>query len=291
MAYKAQVLADSVSPDGVRLTTLEVTFPRFILAEFNTHRMFSRNSASSRAIPTEILIERVRTNPFIPETFNKRIKGMGVGETLEDKLHRRAEDEWRQAAIDAAYSAEKLMEIGIDKSRANRLLEPFLWHTVIVSATEWDNFFALRANPAAQPEMEIIARLMRSTMEMSFPRLVDYGEWHTPLAEAREGLDAHETTYNSAFVNWEIVKLLSASRCARVSYDRQHDDEAQEATIARANRLIDSFHLSPFEHVAKPMDQATVMPEIKFSGNFRGWVQMRKQIPNESNFGAVKAEV
>src|SRR3954454_17073296 len=98
MGFDAKVLADSVSPGGHRLTTVEATFPRFILAEANTHRVFSRNSASSRAIPTERNIERVTLDPFVPETFNQRIKGMGVGDALEAEEAEKARHLWVRAS-------------------------------------------------------------------------------------------------------------------------------------------------------------------------------------------------
>ena len=284
-SYSARVLADSLSPDDVRLTTLEVTFPRFILAEINTHRMLSRNSASSRAIPTEKLIDRVRNAPFIPETFNKRVKGMSVGRALFDDEATQARIHWIAASEEAARYAERLMSLDVDKSRANRLLEPFLWHTAIISATEWDNFFALRDHPAAQPEMQIIARMMREVIEMSHPNLLDYGEWHLPLVYESD----------RRVLEIEALKMVSASRCARVSFDKHTDDEPLAATIDRAQRLRESGHFSPFEHVARPVDDhgaAGGVPDYgmwnvewtDFVGNFRGWVQMRKEIPHEDNF-------
>ena len=186
MSYSARILADSMSPDGVRLTTFEVVFPRFILAEFNTHRMLSRNSASSRAIPSEKLIQRVLDDPFIPATFNTRVKGMGVGAALVGADASAAEETWLNARDNAVGAAEGLMGLDCDKSRVNRLLEPFLWHTVIVSATEWDNFWGLRDHPAAQPEMQITARLMREVYDASFPQLMEHGWWHLPLLSADE---------------------------------------------------------------------------------------------------------
>lgn len=284
--FNAEVLADSISPDGIRLITFEVTFPRFILAEFNTHRMLSRNSASSRAIPTEKLIERVRENPFIPLTFNKRVKGMGVGEALDEVKQAQARAWWRGSAMEACERAQGLMEYGIDKSRANRLLEPFMWHTAIVSATEWDNFFALRDNEAAQPEFQITAHKMREAMEASVPEELSYGEWHLPLVEPWEVVR----------LGWERSKYISASRCARVSFDRHRDREDLEVTFQRAIRLKDSGHLSPFEHVARPQEARDLGPmeampeEPWFIGNFRGWLQMRKEIPHEENFGALSAQ-
>jgi hypothetical protein len=303
VSYASRVLADSISPDGVRLTTLLVTFPRFILAEVNTHRMLSRNSASSRAIPTEKLIERVRTNPFVPETFNKRVKGMGVGAVLESQDLSSARAEWLMASENAAAHAEALMKLDVDKSRANRLLEPFMWHTAIISATEWDNFFALRDHPAAQPEFQIVAKLMRASIEGSTPLELGYDQWHLPLitfeewdnlelgrGEAqrhKDGLPSDVTPHRFR-EHVERIKLVSAGRCARVSFDTHENWEPWDASEERAKKLMTNGHFSPFEHVARPFSGGEPHPPLGFFvGNFRGWVQMRKEIPHEDNFALV----
>lgn len=268
--FSTRILADSVNPDGVRLTTFEATFPRFILAEVNTHRMLSRNSASSRAIPTEKQIERVREHPFVPLTFNERVKGMGVGEVHEDQ--ERCRMIWLSARNRAVEAADGLNQIGVDKSRVNRLLEPFMWHTAIISATEWDNFFGLRDHEAAQPEFRMIAGMMREAMAASEPmQFATIDAWHLPLVTEWE---------RENILSWEKLKLMSASRCARVSFDKHTESEEIEATLERARRLMTSVpaHLSPFEHVARPSDASPL-----FCGNFRGWIQMRKEIANESN--------
>jgi thymidylate synthase ThyX len=197
ITYDVKVLADSISPDGVRLTTLQCRYPRFIHSEMLRHRVFSHSVASSRAIPTEKQIERVRENPFVPETFNKRVKGMGVGEALDPEAQQDARDAWLWAADHAAMIAEKLNAIGIDKSRANRLLEPFIWVDDIITATEWDNFFALRDHPAAQPEFQILAQIMRAALKTSEPRHVGYDSWHLPYVkdeEVKEDLARPTTT-------------------------------------------------------------------------------------------------
>lgn len=278
MNTNVTILADSISLDGVRLTTMQTEYPRFIHSEMLRHRMFSHSVASSRAIPTEKNIERVRTDPFVPTTFNKRVKGMGVGDELDPVDQDRARETWLHAAEAAADAAEKLNEIGIDKSRANRLLEPFIYVTDIITATEWDNFFALRDHPAAQPEFQQLARLMREALEESTPWTINYGEWHLPLTS-----DFPMDSFNG---DWEPWKRISAGRCARVSFDKQNEAETPEASEERAHRLIASGHLSPFEHVARPMvNDGTHDPAQEFEGNFRGWVQMRKEIANEANFG------
>ena len=147
----ATIIADSKNEFGNRITTMVATFPRYILAELNTHRMFSRNSASSRAIPFEKMLKSVEENPFIPIAWQKDHKGMQGGEYILPASHENdkpcAEDlqsQWLEARDSAVYNAKLLANYGTTKQLCNRLLEPFMWHTVIITATEWENFFALR---------------------------------------------------------------------------------------------------------------------------------------------------
>lgn len=151
---QAKIVADSVNEFGNRITTMMVTFPRFILAELNTHRMFSRNSASSRAIPFEKMLKSVKENPFIPIAWQKDHKGMQGTEYLDDNmLHPQYKDgsclyyadiAWREALQSAISTAKELAKSQVTKQLCNRLLEPFMWHTVLITATEFENFFALR---------------------------------------------------------------------------------------------------------------------------------------------------
>lgn len=296
-SYEAQVLADSVSPHGPRLFTIQATFPRFILAEVNTHRVFSRNSASSRAIPPEKLIERVRENPFVPETFNRRVKGMGVGAEVEDYHYTDAVFAWLESRDQAVASAEKLSSIGIDKSRINRLLEPFMWHTAIITSTEWDNFFALRCPPGekatidfpAQLEFQKIAILMRRAMRASESREVDYGQWHLPLIDPDEvqQVDPSEiTSRTDEDAGWIFWARVSAGRCARVSFDTHENYEDPFDSYARqSDRLESNGHLSPAEHPATPNDP--LQWNAKSRSNLRGWTQLRKLIPDEDNLVGV----
>lgn len=270
MSYAAEILADSISPGDVRLTTLSVTFPRFILAEINTHRVLSKNSASSRAIPPETHIQRVIEHPFVPD-FGSRVTGMGEG-PLDARSQKEAKRQWLLARDLAVATARALNKLNIDKSRINRLIEPFMWHTAIISGTEWSNFFALRTNEGAQAEFREIAALMRAVMLGSIPVRLDAGEWHTPLVPADECAD----------VGWETAKKLSASRCARVSYDKQHDSEDAAKSLVRHDRLMSSGHLSPFEHVATP----NIKRPHAFTLNFRGWQQYRFFIPYQDDYGA-----
>ncbi len=139
----AKIVADSITATGDRLTTLEIVFPRYILAELNTHRLFSKNSASSRAIPFEKMAREVVNNPFIPYAWQKDHKGMQGNEYITDD--RLTHGSWLRARNNAIQEASMLnMNIEVTKQLANRLLEPFMYHKVLISATEWENFFNLR---------------------------------------------------------------------------------------------------------------------------------------------------
>lgn len=299
MAFGARILKDSLSLAGIRLTTMEITLPRFCLSEFNTHRMFSRNSSSSRAIPVEKRIEAVETDPFIPEVFGKNKKGMQASdEVLDDARIVLANHTWDMACKSAISRAKQLALLGVHKQLANRLIEPFCWQTVICSATEWNNFFALRCHPDAQPEIMKVALMMRDLYETSIPQKVAYDSWHMPLVDDSEIVEVLD---KEGHVGWERLKMISAGRCARVSYLTHDGKREQQADVDLAVRLKTSGHLSPFEHVARPMSeedaQSIVLdqldtcgtfspePDIKnmFSGNYRSWIQMRKEIPGEND--------
>jgi thymidylate synthase ThyX len=304
MAFDAKVLADSLSPAGYRLTTLEATFPRFVLAEFNTHRAFSRNSASSRAIPIAKQLRRVLEDPYVPIEFGSNQPGMQAGPALDGEKREAAEREWLRARDDAvrrvlglvgdpsAFSPDddlleaalQVEEVGrnraqpaewlnVHKQVANRLLEPFMWHTVIVTATEWDNFWNLRCHPDAQPEIRLIAERMRAAMEASDPRELGWEEWHLPLVRPEDREEVASTE--------DLVKV-SVGRCARVSYLTHAGKRDLDADIELHQRLLESGHMSPLEHPARPLSAAE-LEEGEWSGNFRGWRPYRKDIPNEEN--------
>lgn len=301
MTYAAKILADSIdNREQARLTTMEATFPRFILAEFNTHRVFSRNSASSRAIPVEKRIAQVRENPFVPEAFTKNQKGMQADVTLADAQQSTAEMIWRKAAESACVEAEALAALGVHKQHANRLIEPFCWHTVVVTSTEWKNFFRLRTDKAAQPEMQIIAKLMREAYEASEPRVLHPGDWHlpyvdvaieSPLVYSLPGVPLTATAIDPSLPDDEVRKIVeraflpyiaaSVVRCAAVSYERQHAERPLEELLARHDNLAASGHWSPFEHQAKVADRSR--GELPRPGNFRPpWTQYRKMFDGES---------
>ncbi len=283
----ARVIADSLSPDGVRITTVEATMPLIVLAEANTHRDRERNSASSRAIPIEKMIQRVVSDPFVPEDWGRNSKGMQAHGSLDEGLSLRAKMAWLDARWHMVAAVNTLHELGVHKQLANRLLEPFQWHTVIMTATEWSNFFNLRCSPQAQPEIERTASAIREAMHVSEPRVLAHGEWHLPFVDER---DAELTLADKLRV--------STARLARVSYlthngirDVQHDFDLHDS-------LLSAGHMSPFGHPARPMTRADVEDRMRFlgatgvdwgrarisdhfSGPFRGWVQYRKTIPGE----------
>lgn len=307
MSFDANILADSMSPDGVRLTTMEITFPRIILAELNTHRMLSKSSASSRAIPVEKMIRRVLEDPYVPSSWGKNQKGMVASEDIDPENALRSQTQWLLARDAAVSHARNLLDIGIHKQTTNRLLEPFMWHTVIVTATEWSNFFHLRNNAQAHPDMQTIARMMQALYEdpARTPEPLKYGEWHLPLvgldeieAWIIEGLpnspDIQPELLAKHAVKYDFFKKISAGRCARTSY-LTHDGKRD---LSEDNRLHDDLlrngHMAPLEHVARPAtedDDVFMMckanqygrtgPTQQWSGNLRGWVQYRKTIPYE----------
>lgn len=260
--YACAVRGDSLSPDGVRLTTLEVTFPRYVLAEVNTHRVFSRNSASSRAIPVAKRIAAVRENPFVPP-FGKNQRGMQAGEDLGDEDAQTAELIWRHAALKAAEYAEQLAELEVHKQVANRLLEPFVWHEAILTSTAWENFLNQRdpvRSPLADPAIQPAARLIAEALESSEPIELAPGEFHLPYIRPEDHEEAHawamiRTDLTGVDVDpQEILRRVSTARCARVSY-LTHDgrrDMSKDLQLYRDLVSARPMHASPLEHVAKP---------------------------------------
>lgn len=274
MSYEAKIIADSISETDDRLTTMEITFPRMSLCEFNTHRAFSRNSSSSRAMPLAKRIEQVRQDPFVPEYWGENQSGMQAEQALGAKAASAAREEWMLALENALTTAERLDRLKVHKQLGNRVLEPFMWQTVIVTATEWSNFFALRANPATQPELRTVAEMMLEQYNDSDPAFVADGEWHLPLIQPDE--------VDLVRAEPELMRRVSAARCARVSYmthDGKRDLSADETLY---NRLVSGGHMSPLEHVATPTGSSD------FVGNFRGWKQLRKFVPNEDDFSKVE---
>jgi thymidylate synthase ThyX len=313
-SISAKVIADSCH-DNSRLTTFELTFPRFILAEFNTHRVLSRNSASSRAIPVWKRLAEIVTYPFVPLQFGKNRKGMQASEEMSPEDAEAARRNWiagshlavlqafmlaggrggilRDANGNAAaegvcdaisklassypgvLSEFRELSSGVHKQHANRVLEPYAWHTVITTGTRWRNFYALRASAMAQPEIQELAIVMARAHHGNLPRELEHGEWHLPYVsdeEVQEVGDDHQ------------LARISSGRCARVSYLTHDGKRDLDADLSLAERLQKSGHTSPFEHPATTHDTTGA-----YFGNYHGnfgseWMQYRKMLPYEYDF-------
>lgn len=263
MPISAKVIADTMY-NSVRITTLQLRYPRFIHAEFMTHRMFSRNASSSRAIPVERMINDVMTDPVSPSYWGKNMKGMQAKEELTEKEIDVAKRLWYNARHSAIGYARELARYGVHKQIVNRILEPFSHINVVVTATEWENFFNLRRHPDAQPEMQELAEAMHQAMTISDPvnRF-----WHLPYVD-RLYENAPEAYKDLAF-------KLSAARCARVSY-RTHEGKPPEIDedVKLYERLTQASppHLSPLEHAAI-YDGGRF--DAEWWANFKAWRSFR----------------
>lgn len=179
----AKIIKDSWNPTGQRLTTYIVTYPRFIHAEIMTHRMFSKNSASSRAIPAKKMRETISAEPATPEWWGKNQSGMQAEAQLEGTELESVKALW-EAGLEHSEELHEFMErAGLHKQIANRILEPWMHITVLISGTDWHNFFALRAHPAAQPEFQVLAYRMLDCYLKSQPQQLDWGQWHIPFED------------------------------------------------------------------------------------------------------------
>lgn len=316
MSIKAEIIADSLNPQGCRLTTFILEYPRFVHAELMTHRMFSKNAASSRAIPIEKMIQQVIDNPAMPVWWGKNQSGMQAKEELDDttpywdiadyeyqqdtaweglvqknlrKVTRmaHAKHEWLRARDLAIQQVKILNQIGLHKQIANRILEPWFNIRIILSGTEFENFFALRAHPDAQPEIQALAYKMLEEYNKSEPKKLQAGEWHIPFGdkidegrlwdivnswEESRGDDPAEVYYGTNLKGFEEAKQkIAIARCARISYFNYAGKDDYEADINLCDRLFGNIprHLSPTEHVAQAEDNQN------FIGNFRGFKQYR----------------
>lgn len=265
MPYQADVLLDSVSPGGHRLTTFVLRFPRFVLPEFNTHRMFSRNASSSRAIPTTKLMQQLREDPVEPVAWGRNQAGMQAREELSAEESRAAAAVWHEARESALGHADRLRALGVHKQIVNRVLEPWMWASVIVSSTTYDNFFTLRCHPDAQPEIKRLADMMRAAYEASTPTLVDAGGWHLPFIDGPD----------DRAMPLDVQKRVSVARAARVSYLNHAGGRDIDADLVLHQRLLDAGHWSPFEHAGMATDGHQAF------NNFVGWQAYRWQMERD----------
>lgn len=304
-AFEAQVIADSVNCGDARITTLAVRLPRFVLSELNTHRVFSRNSSSSRARPVSANIRDVLDNPVVPEVFTGNRRGMqgDDGDRVDQAFARR---QWLRNRDHAVASALSLIlgrevevceiddvvsngitvidGVSVHKEYANRLLEPFMWHTALVTSDDWDNFFDLRISEWAQPEIRKAAEVMLTAMDVSTPTETSV---HIPFVD-----DADVSHMFDDTDTFRTVILESVARCARTSYTLYTGENPNaDADIRLATSLLERRHMSPFEHVAFKgwcIPDVTILfaangPLDAFHGNFSEWFQLRKFVERNAS--------
>lgn len=309
MTISAKIILDSVTSSKrapVRLTTMELTYPRFIHSEFMTHRQFSRNAASSRAIPIEKMIQMVEDDPAMPVRWGVNGKGMqDHGEmTKADEFSARCH--WLAAKKDAVYNAREMLKLPVvpHKQIVNRILEPFMHITVLVSATEYANFFHLRKHKDADPTIQALAEQMWIAFNESTPSVRRYGEHHLPFIDD-ETIDAAikhhvELMRDGAVVSagsvedavTSLTQKISVARCARVSYlthDKRRPEIIEDLNMFERLMVAQPLHASPAEHQATPdmviMNGDTGQAEYcspYYHGNFVGWVQFRKTFVGEA---------
>ena len=269
MGITANIIADSLSPLGHRVTTFVLSYPRFIHSELMTYRVFSRNAASSRAIPARKVRAKVRQDPARPVFWGSNKPGMQAGAELAGWRLALVKLVWAKAMHLMLITNWVLEKLGLHKQLANRILEPWTNITVIVTSTEWDNFYTQRNHESAQPEIRELARAMLRAHNVSQPRFLDYDCWHLPFVPPEE-----EATINAEH-GTEAARMVSVARAARVSY---MNHEGRCSTFEDDKKLFDKLvgsnpkHLSPTEHQARPS------PYLRcHQGNLVGWLQFRKE--------------
>ena len=288
----ATIIADSINADGNRLTTFELVYQRFIHSELMTHRMLSKNAASSRAIPISKMLELIDESPAMPVFWGKNQPGMSAKEELSEHDIAAAKTLWYEGTRHAIETVQQLNVIGLHKQIANRISEPWQMMKSVVSGTEWANILWLRNHDAAQPEFHELARCIQEEFDASVPQLLAPGQWHLPYIKSILVGNFGQEFENG--VTLEQAQKISASCCAQVSY-RKLDDSIEKALDIYEKLVgMDRQHASPFEHLGTPMEshQSWSVPQAgithrdiksKFwSANFQGWIQYRKLLPNEA---------
>jgi hypothetical protein len=268
----AEIVEASISPTGKAIYTFALEYPRPIHAELMTHRVFSRNAASSRAIPVAKMLDRVINNPFIPDHWGKNQKGMSADEDLSPEDQEKARKLVLGARDAVLPFVQAMIDLGLHKQVANRYLEPWSHIATLVTSTEWGNWDNLRYHKDAEPHIRDLAKRMYRLRKETTPRLLQYGEWHLPYVLS----DERSTLYI------EVQKKISAARCSRVSYwNHEGRRPGLEEDLKQFERLMGGFpkHASPTEHQGTPA-RPSILPS-SLCGNFVGWEQFRKFIPGE----------
>jgi thymidylate synthase ThyX len=259
--YECKVLADSIGDHDIRITSVEVRFPRIILSQVRTYGMLSYSVRSSRAVPTKTLLDEVLNEPFVPKVWRKVQKGMAAGEVLDLEAHESVTNKWLGARIAAYGYAKTLAEKGVAKEHVNRLLEPWSWSWAVVTGTdvEWAWLFSQRCADDAQPEFRTLANLIRDSFAASIPTPLEVGQWHIAYRDTDDCADQQSL-------------FRSAARCARVSYKPFDGGDGLTAELARADKLQAAGHWSPFEH------QAMCCATRAYRAKLAGWMSFRTRL-------------
>jgi hypothetical protein len=271
---EVKIIEDSIHSFGKffgngdsRITTLQLRYHRYIHAEVMTHRVFSRSASSSRAIPIQKIISEVWNNPATPLHWGQNICGMQAKTELTGLRLILAKFVWKSASRIACILAFLLYKFGLHKQIGNRILEPFSFINVILTSTDFDNFFELRIHRDAQPEIQQLAIMMKKAMDNSIPKILKQGEWHLPY------ITNEERTVHSD----DVLLKCSTARCARVSYNNHDGSEPSILKdVQLHDRLVGSIplHASPAEHQASPSHSKVYIK------NFKGWQQYRTTLEN-----------
>jgi hypothetical protein len=270
MTIEAKIIEDSVSPTGKRITTFLLKYPRFIHSEYLTHRMFSRNASSSRAIPFKRAMKMIKDDMAKPISFNENKAGMQGGAELSPIKQWLAFKVWILAGYFAIFFSWLLNKLGTHKQYVNRITEPFSHITVVCTATEYTNFFALRLHRDAQPEIRALAKAMWVEYAKSTPNIIKSDGWHLPFVTETE----------RQYLSIEHQIKVSVARCARTSYNNFDGKQSKiEDDLKLYDKLVGTqpIHASPAEHQATPLSRANII-----SGNFKGWLQYRKTLDGEN---------
>lgn len=316
----AKVIAKSHDGRGNEIVTFEIEYPRIIHSELMTHRLFSRNAASSRAIQVKTLIQMVRDEPAKPYRFGANQSGMQDKGVEHDGIvgaGYTGREWWNLAALSAARFAEELAEAGYHKQVVNRLLEPFQRMKTVVTATEYENFWWLRVDADADPTIEALAIAMHKEYEAAESELLQPGQWHTPYVQhfyeniGLEGDDVwvfcgyyvEDENGEKVILDVEEAKAISSSCCAQVSYRRLNSTKDKALEIYGRLLTGRKVHASPFEHQATPMQETDGYKNMEpykcnweegvthmdrdgdlWSGNFKGFIQHRQLLDNHTKW-------
>lgn len=320
----ARVVLGSTSPEGITAWSIHARYPRPIHGEMMTHKDFSRNAGSSRAKPVRFLLDEVRKTPYVPWHWGANQSGMqadlecneqvatvtplwnetyGEYDSIETNFESR-ETAWVQASINACNSAEAFMNAGYHKQNVNRLLEPFSWIDVLITSTNWANFFNLRDHPDAEPHIRDLAIMIKKAMAGYLPQKLGRGEWHMPYVGEADHYALDNADDDTLRIiddlgcdHQELLNMLSAARCARISYKPHSGEALISRDLALCQQLIGNgaIHASPFEHQATP-DKRSYTPVYNKEGqcgfkrdwekpelhrNLTGWIQNRALLPGE----------